>query len=144
MLMTGDARHKICSCLPKCQESQQRTVNMTQSARLAHWNCWTETTTHQCGLMSALMDPLMQQSETAGAGSSPTLAVAKHFQGRWLQVRCQATTGPNLLLCMQLPDFSAQTHHPCPTLSSFQASDLLSKATVTQRAAGKRHTVSSL
>ena len=56
MLVTGDARHKTCSSLLKCQESQQRTVNMTQTARIAHWKCWIKTTTHQFGLMSTLMD----------------------------------------------------------------------------------------
>ena len=40
------------------------------------------------------------------------VAMAKRCQGRRLQVRCQATTGLNLLFCMKLADFSSQRHHP--------------------------------
>ena len=64
-------------------------------------------------IMCTLIDPPMQQSEKAGEESASALAVAKHFQGCWLQVHCQATTGLNLLLCMKLPDL-AQRHHPLP------------------------------
>ena len=70
----------------------------------------------------------MQQSDPAGVGSTSTLSMTKRSQGRWLRVRCQATNGPNLLLCVKLPDFSAQGHHPCPMLSSLLTADLLSKA----------------
>ena len=58
------------SFLPKRQESQQRTINTMQIARIAHRKCWIKTTAHQCGLMSTVMDPLTQQSETAGVGST--------------------------------------------------------------------------
>ena len=110
------------------QEYQQRTVNMTQPTRLAHWKCWIKTTSYQCGLLSVLINPLVQQSETVGVGSASALAMTKHFQGCWLQVCWQATSGPNLLLYMKLPDFSAQRHHPCPTSSSLLTANLLPKA----------------
>ena len=70
-----------------------------------------------------MMDPLMQQSETAGPGSTPVLAMAKLFQSCWLQVHCQAATRLKLLLCMQL----TQRHHTCSTSSSSQTASLLSK-----------------
>ena len=62
----------------------------------------------QCGLMSALLDLLIQRSKMVGAGSTSTLAMEKHFQGCWLLVRCQATTGFSLLLCTKPPDVWAQ------------------------------------
>ena len=46
----------------------------------------------------------------------------------WLWVYCQATAGQNLLLCIKLPDLSAQTHRPCHISSSLQTANLLSKA----------------
>ena len=53
--------------------------------------------------------------------------MAKHFRNPWLWLRCQASTGPNLLLCVELPDFSTQRHHSSPTSSSLQTGKLLSK-----------------
>ena len=68
----------------------------------------------------------MHQSETAGERSTYASAMEKHLYGPWLWVPCQEITEPNLLLCMKLPDFSAQTRHLCPT--SLQTAHLLPKA----------------
>ena len=84
-----DAR---CALLYRSARSyNKKTVNMIQPARLAHRKCWIGTTTHQCGLMSTQIDPLMQLSETAGEGSISTLATGKCFQHCWLLVYCQTT-----------------------------------------------------
>ena len=61
---------------------------------------------------------------TAEVVSTSALAVARHFPGRWLRKGCQTNTE----LYRKLPDFSTQRHHPCPTLSSLQTANLLSKA----------------
>ena len=63
-----------------------------------------------------------------GAGLTSALAMAKHFQGRWLRVRCQATTGRNLLLCIKLLDSSTHRHDPFPTSPFLQTESLLSEA----------------
>ena len=127
MLMTEDVRCKMWSSLLWCQESHNSQQDTAHKA-YTHWKCWIEMTTHQCGPISTLMDPLIQQSETAVAGSTSALAMAKHFQGRRLWACCEATTRLSILLCMKLLDFSAQRHHPCPILSSLQTASLLFKA----------------
>ena len=84
----------MCSSLPKCQEA----VNSTQLERPAHWKCRMETSTNQCVRVSALAGPAMLRSETAGAGSAAaSAATTKRFQGLWLLVLCQPTTGLSLM-----------------------------------------------
>ena len=50
----------------------------------------------------------------AGSGSTSASAMAKHVQGRWLRVRCQATSEPKLLVVL---DAARLLSTETPTLS---------------------------
>ena len=105
------------------KNSQQDTARKASTVEMLDQDYSTSLWTHVC--TDGSFDAAVRKS---GSGVHARLAMAKHFEGRWLRVLCQATTGSNSLLCMKLPDFSAQRHHPCPTSSSLQTVYLLSKA----------------
>ena len=99
-------------------------------------------TTHQCGLMTVLMDPLMQQSETAGAevGSTSASAIAKHFQGHWLQQLLNRTYCSAWSCQISQPRDTT----PAPYCLSYRLQVCCPKPPATKRAAEKRHTMPSL
>ena len=114
------------------------TVNIIQPARLAHWKCWIDTTTHWCGLMPTQMDFLIQQSEAAGEGSTSALTMAKHFQGRQLQLRRTFCCAWNCQTSQR--GYTTPVSHCLP----YKLQICCPKPTVIQRAAGKRYTAPPL
>ena len=66
MLMTEDANRK--DLLFSAEVPRVTTKNSQHDTVRKEMKCWIKTTTHRCGLLSALMDPLTQLPEKGGSG----------------------------------------------------------------------------